>query len=101
MEGLRGKTLAAYKQRLVLTPEQHHLVLGLMLGDGCLRFPGRSRHANLTVEHGELHQDYVWFMYEMLREWVLTPPCQVTRTYHKDRSRNLISWRFSTISHPE
>jgi len=99
MEGLRGKALAAYKQRLVLTPEQHQIVLGSLLGDGCLRFPGRSRHANLTVEHGELQHEYVWFKYEMLKEWVLTPPSSVTRTYHKDRTRKLISWRFSTVSH--
>jgi len=100
MEGLRGKALAEYKQRLVLRPEQRHLIVGLLLGDGNLRFPGRSHHANLTVEHGELQQEYVWFKYERLKEWVLTPPGQVSRTYHKDRSRVLRSWRFSTMSHP-
>jgi len=100
MEGLRGKALADYKQHLVLQPEQHHLIIGSILGDGNLRFPGRSHHANLTVEHGELQEEYVWFKYERLKEWVLTPPARVSRIYHKDRSRSLVSWRFSTISHP-
>lgn len=100
MEGLRGKALAEFKQRLVLQPEQHHLIIGLMLGDGNLRFPGRSHHANLTVEHGALQKEYVWYKYERLKEWVLTPPNRVLRTYHKDRSRTLGSWRFSTLSHP-
>jgi hypothetical protein len=100
MKGLRGKALAEYKQRLTLQPEQHHLVIGLMLGDGNLRFPGRSRQANLTVEHGDDQQEYVWYKYERFREWVLTLPSRVLRIYHKDRSRTLGSWRFSTISHP-
>jgi len=100
MEWLRGKALAEYKQRLVLRPDQHHLIIGTMLGDGNLRFPGRSHHANLTVEHGELQKEYVWYKYEQLKEWVLTPPAEVSRTYHKDRTRVLKSWRFSTVSHP-
>jgi hypothetical protein len=100
MEGLKGKALAEYKQRLVLQPEQHHLIIGMILGDGNLRFPGRSRHANLTVEHGERQKEYVWYKYERFREWVLTPPGRISRIYHKDRARTLVSWRFSTISHP-
>jgi hypothetical protein len=100
MEGLNGKALAAYKGRLILQPEQRHLLIGSLLGDGCLRFPGRSHHANLTVEHGEEQKEYVWYKYERLREWVLTPPRNVVRTYHKDRTRSLGSWRFSTITHP-
>jgi hypothetical protein len=99
MQGLNARALAEYKQRLVLQPEQRHLIVGSILGDGCLRFPGRSHHANLTIEHGADQKEYVWFKYELLREWVLTPPRQVERTYHKDRSRKLVSWRFSTLSH--
>jgi len=100
MTGLNGKALAQYKQYLVLRPEQHHLMIGMILGDGSLRFPGRSHQANLTVEHGEQQREYVCWKHECLREWVLTPPRQVARTYHKDRSRSLLSWRFSTLSHP-
>jgi hypothetical protein len=100
MKGLNGKALAQYKQRLVLRPEQHHLMVGLLLGDGNLRYPGRSHHANLTVDHGEVQKEYVWYKYELLKEWVLTPPSRVLRIYHKDPSRILGSWRFSTISHP-
>ncbi len=100
MQGLNGKALAEYKQRLVLQPEQQCILLGSILGDGCLRFPGRSHHVNLTVEHGEAQKDYVWFKYQGLREWVTTPPKQVTRVYHKDRTRTTTSWRFSTLSHP-
>jgi hypothetical protein len=101
MERLNGpKALAEYKQRLNLQPEQHHLLIGSILGDGCLRFPGRSHHANLTIEHGEAQREYVWFKYERLQEWVTTPPAQVRRIHHKDRDRTLTSWRFSTLSHP-
>jgi hypothetical protein len=100
MNELRGKALADYKQQLVLKPEQHHLIIGMILGDGSMRLPGRSHHANLTVEHGEQQKEYVWWKYERLREWVLTPPSRVSRIYHKDRTRTIVSWRFSTITHP-
>jgi len=101
MQRLKGPiALAEYKQRLNLQPEQRHLLVGSILGDGCLRFPGRSHHANLTVEHGEAQREYVWFKYERLQEWVTTPPAQVRRVYHKDRTRATTSWRFSTLSHP-
>ncbi len=99
MKGFNAKALADYKQRLILKPEQHHLIVGLILGDGSLRFPGRSHHANLTVEHGEDQKGYVWWKYEWLKEWILTPPSRVSRIYHKDRTRTISSWRFSTISH--
>lgn len=96
---LRGKALVAYKQNLVLQPTQHHLIIGSILGDGCLRLPGRSHHANLTIEYGDEQKEYVKWKYERLREWVLTSPKQVSRSYHKDRTRHLVSWRFLTITH--
>lgn len=96
---LSGKVLVGYKQHLVLKPEQHHLIVGTILGDGFLRFPGRSHQANLTIDHGDKQREYVWWKYEQLKEWVLTPPKQLSRVYHKDRTRTLISWRFSTVSH--
>jgi hypothetical protein len=99
MKGLKAKALAEYKQRLDLQPEQRHALLGMILGDGCLRYPGRSHHANLTVEHGEAQKEYVWYKYELLKEWVTTPPRLVQRVYHKDPTRTTISWRFSTLSH--
>ena len=99
MKELSGKALADYKQRLVLKPEQRHLIVGTILGDGFLRFPGRSHQANLTIDHGGVQKEYVWWKYERLKDWVLTPPRQLSRVYHKDRTRTLVSWRFSTISH--
>jgi hypothetical protein len=100
MKGLNGKALTDYKRHLVLKPDQHHLIVGLILGDGSMRLPGRSHHANITIEHGEEQKEYVWWKYEQLKEWVLTPPSRVSRLYHKDRTRTLASWRFSTITHP-
>lgn len=91
--------MASYKQELVLKPKQHHLIVGLLLGDGSMRCPGRSHHANLTVEHGAAQKEYVWWKYERFKEWVLTPPNEIRRIYHKDSNRMLVSWRFSTITH--
>lgn len=97
---LRGKSLRAYKETLGLSKDQKSLIIGSALGDGSLRIPGRNKEANLIVDHGEDQKDYVLWKYNFFRKWVLTPPKEVKRRYHKDISRNTISWRFLTISHP-
>lgn len=101
MSVLRGKELREYKKGLNLSEIQESLLIGSMLGDGNLRITGENTEANFTVDHSEDQKDYVFWKYEIMEKWVLTPPKRVTRTYHKDPSRETISWRFLTISHPE
>ena len=101
MELLRGRKLEKYKAKLRLSKTQRALIIGSVLGDGNLRITGRNRQANFIVDHGEKQKDYVFWKYKIMKEWVLTPPKQVTRIYHRDRKRKTISWRFLTISHSE
>lgn len=98
---LKGKTLEKYKEGLKLNETQKALIIGSILGDGTLRIPGRNNEANFTADHGEQQKGYVFWKYKMMKEWVLTSPRQYVRSYHKDRTRKTISWRFSTIAHPE
>ncbi|MEO0248113.1 MAG: LAGLIDADG endonuclease [candidate division WOR-3 bacterium] len=100
MKGLSGKALLDYKQHLVLKPDQHDLIIGLILGDGSMRLPGRSHHANITIEHGEEQKEYVWWKYGRSKEWVLTPPNRISPALSQSRTRTLASRRFSTITHP-
>lgn len=95
---LTGKELVKYKTSLTLTPDQRDVLIGSILGDGNLRV--LKQNAFLTVSHSERQKDYVLWKYNLFKKWVLTYPRQEKRNYYKDHKRQLISWRWSTISHP-
>lgn len=89
----RFRELYALRERLSLTSLQRSVLVGALLGDGAL-IPASSGHpdARLQIEHKAAHRDYVWWTYEIFKEWVLQPPKWRILTN---------SWRFRTISHPE
>lgn len=93
--------LKVYKGSIYLSPIQKEFLIGTILGDGNLRFVSRNREASFIVDHGENQKAYVFWKYEIMKNWVLTEPKELNRIYHKDKSRILKSFRFSTISHPE
>lgn len=82
----------------MLTKEEKDILVGSLLGDGCLRIMDGCKAPAFSVSHSEKQKEYVFWKYEKLRKWVTTPPWREERTYHKNRSRKTISWRFQTIS---
>ena len=95
------RDLKVYKESIHLSPIQKEFLIGTILGDGNLRFVSRNREASFITDHGENQKAYVFWKYEIMKNWVLTEPKELNRIYHKDKSRKLRSFRFSTISHPE
>lgn len=95
------KELKNYKKSLLLNDTQRELIIGSMLGDGNLRITGKNREANFIVDHSFVQKEYVFWKYQIMKEWVFTKPKVVTRVYHKDNSRMLSSLRFLSISHHE
>ena len=98
-KNLSGKKLVEYKNLLALAKDQQDVLIGTILGDGNIRI--LKKEAFLTVSHGEKQKDYVFWKYNVFQNWVLTKPRKEIRQYYKNRERSLVSWRFSTISHPE
>jgi len=84
--------------RTMLTKEEWDILVGSLLGDGCLRIMGRSKVPAFSVSHGENQKAYVFWKYEKLKRWVNTPPWREERVYHRDKSRKTFSWRFQTLS---
>ena len=93
--------LRLYKENLILSPIQKEFLIGTILGDGNLRFVNKNREVSFIADHGINQKEYVFWKYEIMKNWVLTEPKELIRIYHKDKSRKLRSFRFSTISHPE
>lgn len=93
--------LRLYKKSISLCSNQNDFLVGTILGDGNLRFVARNREVSLIIDHGMQQKEYVLWKYRIMQNLVLTEPKKLHRTYHKDTSRKLTSYRFSTISHPE
>ncbi len=65
----------------MLTKEEWDILVGSLLGDGCLRIMGRSKVPAFSVSHGENQKAYVFWKYEKLKRWVNTPPWREERVY--------------------
>lgn len=81
-----------------LTQEEKDILIGSLLGDGCLRIIGRCKYPAFSESHSTEQKEYVFWKYEKLRRWITTSPWKEERVYHRDRSRKTISWRFQTLS---
>ena len=78
------------KKRLKLSDFQRSVVIGSLLGDGCLCENWSKTNFRFKVEHSPKQSAYVVWKYRALSEWVLTKP-RMTKT----------SVGFRTVSHPE
>jgi hypothetical protein len=77
-----------------LTPTQHAVLVGSLLGDGTLRRQGKKLNALFEVNHAYKFKDYVDWKWQHFRDYVLTPP--------KRRAGNgkRVAYRFTTRSLP-
>lgn len=74
-----------------LNSRQYKLVIGTLLGDGCLLKPHNwGKNYRLQIAHAEKQKDYVLWKYNELKDWVKSEPRLIECTR---------SWRFRTISH--
>lgn len=93
---MRSNKIEAYKQDLKLSDLQREILIGLLLGDGHLETQNNGRTYRLKIEHSYLQKEYVDWLYQIFKDWVLTPPKEKEQTvlgikYNK--------YYFSTVSH--
>jgi hypothetical protein len=77
-----------YNCGMQLSQRQKDIVVGTLLGDGCLEFDG-FKASRLQIKQCEFKKEYVMWLYEELKNLVRTPPKQ-----RKDDQQ----WYFSTRS---
>lgn len=85
------RVLSNLKLSLDLSDLQKQLVIGTILGDGCLITSRSGMAARLQIRHNRKHQEYVEWKHKFFTKWVLTSP-------RLDPFNS--SWYFRTISHP-
>src|SRR3989344_1626241 len=74
------------------TSEQRSVVVGNILGDGCLCENWSKTNYRLQVGHSIDQKQYIMWKYSVLQNWILTKP----RFYARNNSLTI-----QTISHPE
>ena len=84
-----------------LFPQQFDIIVGSLLGDARLECRSVGARAPITarlrIHHGDKQREYVWWKYEQLKEFVVTPPKQITWVNPK-RNLTEVSWYFHTRS---
>lgn len=77
-----------------LSPQQSTMLVGKILGDGCLEKNGH--HVRLRIEHGDKQKKYVFWFYCYFKEYVKKRPYEL---WHAGRNgKQTKRWRFSTLS---
>ena len=79
-------------KKIVFCEYQKAVIIGNILGDGCLCDNWSKTNSRLIISHSIDQKEYIEWKYEILKPWILTAP----RYYNKNRSLTI-----RTISHPE
>ncbi len=91
-----SRVIEEYKKGLKLNKIQRETLVGLLLGDGHLETQNGGRTYRLKIEQSDHHQRYVQHLYELFREWVLSPPQQKVCKLNENTT---CKWWFQTVSH--
>ena len=94
---MHSRAIEQYKLGLQLTEAHQEILVGLLLGDGCLETQNGGRTYRLKVEQSARHEAYVRHIHELFSEWVLKPPRR--RLSRASNGTITINWAFQTVSH--
>ncbi len=85
------------KDELVLSDYQSQVLIGLLLGDGCLERAKFSLGARLKVSQSIKQNEFVVWLYEVFKDFVQTPP-RVKQTQRNSIKHEEVV--FNTLTHP-
>lgn len=94
-----NKKMISLKKEMRLTPTQKSFIIGSMLGDATMRVGKKGKNANFKVDHCLEQKEYVFWKYEILKNFVTTPP-KISYRRNKENIRYKKSWWFRTLRHP-
>jgi len=94
-----NKKMLSLKKGMQLTSKQRSFIIGSMLGDATMRIGIKAKNANLKIDHCLEQKEYVFWKYEILKNFVTTPP-KLSYRKIKEGIRYKKSWWFRTLRHP-
>src|SRR3989344_9358550 len=96
LKNMRSNKIEEYKKTLKLPEFQRQVLIGTLLGDGCLETQNRGKTYRLKIEHSMTQKDYVDWKYQVFKNFTLSEP-----RIHKRMSYGSVRENhcFSTVSH--
>lgn len=77
---------------------QHEVLVGTLLGDACLK-PNKSKTKyKLSILQSLAHKEYVLHLYDIFKEFVITPPKEYVFTDKRSPGKVYTRWFFHTTS---
>ena len=92
---MNSKFIDEFRSKINLSTEQKEIIVGLILGDGCLETQNEGKTYRLKIEQTSLHRDYVDWLYGKLQNLVLTEPREKIK---RIREKTYCNYGFQTIS---
>lgn len=92
---MNTKELRDMKQSLKLSKFQREVIVGAILGDGHMETSNGISY-RLKIEHSIKQKEYINWLYESLKDWVLKEPCEKNKMVFGKVFTNI--W-FNTIRH--
>ncbi len=92
---MNSKFIDEFRSKIVLSEKQKEIVVGLMLGDGCLETQNNGRTYRLKIEQSKLHKEYVDWLYVEFKGLTLTEPQEKIKRIGEKFYQN---YGFQTIS---
>lgn len=87
-----SRYLRELRQNISLSEVQKSVLMGALMGDGCIIPTASGKNYRLQVEQSNKQKEYLFWKYEVFKEFVITSPKYIAPSD---------SWRFRTISHKE
>jgi hypothetical protein len=87
-----------YKKSLKLSSIQREIIIGLILGDGHLETQNNGKTYRLKIEQSIKSIEYIDWLYDNFREWVLTEPKEKIKKDIRFK-KDVINVYFNTVSH--
>jgi hypothetical protein len=69
----------AERTQFILTTEQKDILVGLILGDLCVRKLKGGVNATLKFEQGTVHDDYLLHLHDLFKNYYNAPPKTTSR----------------------
>lgn len=79
-----------------LNKVQREILIGILLGDAHLETQNNGRTYRLKVEHSLKQRFYLEYLYEIFKEWCLSPPREKIKHL---KQKIYINLAFTTVSH--
>ena len=85
---MNSNEIKAFKNKIKLSDRQREIIIGLTLGDGCLETQSNGRTFRLKIEQSILHKEYVDWLFQELKNLVLTGPKNKTKRIGEKQYEN-------------